>query len=198
MTEIDYSSISISFSFSFSISISVRDLAGLIGSQLASEGADVTRVGGTCASIHFDNLYQSDDLDFVDRSSTPGTPRKAALAKLGFKPVGRYCKHSSCPSFVALPPGQLSVGDQPIRPWVTSTTALDTFALITGEDCWIDRQRCSGGVTGRPCDRRSGWHGISREYTIGARLEPGLRMKASLPNSMNLSPCSTPIDHHTP
>lgn len=127
MNEIDFSS------------ISARDLAGLVGSHLASEGIDVTLVGGTCVSIYSDNLYQSDDLDFVDRSYTPSKHLKAAMAQLGFKPVGRYYEHPQCPFLVEFPPGPLSVGDQPIRHWVTLTTPLGTFSLISAEDCIKDR-----------------------------------------------------------
>ncbi|WP_210395561.1 hypothetical protein [Motiliproteus sediminis] len=127
MSEIDYST------------ISARDLAGLIGSHLSNEGIDVTLVGGTCVSIYSDNLYQSDDLDFVDRSYTPSKHLKAAMAKLGFYPIGRYYEHPCCPFLVEFPPGPLSVGDQPIRQWATLTTPLGTFSLITAEDCIKDR-----------------------------------------------------------
>jgi len=127
MSEIDFSS------------ISARDLAGLIGSHLASEGIDVTLVGGTCVSIYSDNLYQSDDLDFVDRSYAPSKHLKAAMAQLGFKPIGRYYDHGNCSFLVEFPPGPLPVGDQPIRQWVTLTTPLGTFSLITAEDCIKDR-----------------------------------------------------------
>ncbi len=127
MSEIDFST------------ISARDLAGLIGSHLASKGIDVTLVGGTCVSIYSDNLYQSDDLDFVDRSYTPSKHLKAAMAQLEFKPIGRYYEHPKWPFLAEFPAGPLSVGDQPIRQWVTLTTPLGTFSLITAEDCIKDR-----------------------------------------------------------
>ncbi len=127
MSKIDYST------------ISAPDLAGLIGSHLASQGIDVTLVGGTCVSIYSDNLYQSDDLDFVDRSYTPGKHLKTAMGHLGFSPIGRYYEHPDCPFLVEFPPGPPSVGDQPIRQWTTLTTPLGTFSLITAEDCIKDR-----------------------------------------------------------
>ena len=72
------------------------------------------------------------------------------MTELGFSPVGRYYEHPKCPFLVEFPPGSLSVGDEPVRQWVSLTTPLGTFSLITAEDCiknrlaafyhWNDRQ----------------------------------------------------------
>ena len=90
-------------------------------------GIDVTLVGGTCVSIYSNNLYQSDDLDFVDRSYTPIKHLKTAMTELGFSPVGRYYEHPKCPFLVEFPPGPLSVGDEPVRQWVSLTTPSAPF-----------------------------------------------------------------------
>ncbi len=119
--------------------ISARDLAGLIASHLALKGIDVTLVGGTCVSIYSDNFYQSDDLDFVDRSYTPSKKLKGAMLEIGFTPIGRYYEHPDSPFVVEFPPGPLSVGDEPVRKWSTLVTPLGTFTLITPEDCIKDR-----------------------------------------------------------
>ena len=119
--------------------ISARDLAGLIASHLAMEGIDVTLVGGTCVSIYSDNFYQSDDLDFVDRSYAPSKKLKGAMSDIGFVPIGRYYEHPDSPFVVEFPPGPLSVGDDPVRNWSTMVTPLGTFTLITSEDCIKDR-----------------------------------------------------------
>ncbi|MEH6651009.1 MAG: hypothetical protein V7707_13355 [Motiliproteus sp.] len=119
--------------------ISARDLAGLIGSHLAGLGIDVTLVGGTCVSIYSNNLYQSDDLDFIDRSYTPSKKLKQAMAQIGFTPIGRYYEHPESPFVVEFPPGPLSVGDEPIRRWSTLATPMGTFTLITPQDCIKDR-----------------------------------------------------------
>ncbi|WP_428033245.1 hypothetical protein [Amphritea sp.] len=104
--------------------ISARDLAGLIASHLALKGIDVTLVGGTCVSIYSDNFYQSDDLDFVDRSYTPSKKLKGAMLEIGFTPIGRYYEHPDSPFVVEFPPGPLSVGDEPVRKWSTLVTPL--------------------------------------------------------------------------
>ncbi|SEQ04667.1 hypothetical protein SAMN03080615_00165 [Amphritea atlantica] len=119
--------------------ITARDLAGLIASHLAAKGIEVTLVGGTCVSIYSDNFYQSDDLDFVDRSYTPGKKLKDAMSEIGFTPVGRYFEHPDSPFVVEFPSGPLSVGDDPVRNWSTLSTPLGTFTLITPEDCIKDR-----------------------------------------------------------
>lgn len=119
--------------------ISARDLAGLIASHLSAKGIDVTLVGGTCVSIYSDNFYQSDDLDFVDRSYSPSKKLKEAMAEIGFSPVGRYYEHPQSPFVVEFPPGPLSVGDDPVRNWSTLDTPLGTFTLITVQDCIKDR-----------------------------------------------------------
>ena len=102
--------------------ISARDLAGLIASHLAMEGIDVTLVGGTCVSIYSDNFYQSDDLDFVDRSYAPSKKLKGAMSDIGFVPIGRYYEHPDSPFVVEFPLGPLSVGDDPVRNWATMVT----------------------------------------------------------------------------
>ena len=99
--------------------ISARDLAGLIGSHLSEQGIDVTLVGGTCVSIYSSNFYQSDDLDFVDRSYSPSKKLKQAMAQIGFTPIGRYYEHTDSPFVVEFPSGPLSVGDEPIQRWTT-------------------------------------------------------------------------------
>lgn len=119
--------------------ISARDLAGLVASHLAEQGIDVTLVGGTCVSIYSDNFYQSDDLDFVDRSYSPSKKLEEAMAQIGFRPIGRYYEHAQSPFVVEFPPGPLSVGDDPVRSWSTLVTPLGTFTLITQQDCIKDR-----------------------------------------------------------
>ncbi|MDX2421155.1 MAG: hypothetical protein QNK43_00630 [Amphritea sp.] len=119
--------------------MSARDLAGLLASYLASKNIDVTLVGGTCVSIYSDDFYQSDDLDFVDRSYTPNKKLKAVMSEIGFVPIGRYYEHPNSPFVVEFPAGPLSVGDEPIRKLSTLVTPLGTFTLITPEDCIKDR-----------------------------------------------------------
>ncbi|WP_286240517.1 hypothetical protein [Neptuniibacter halophilus] len=119
--------------------IIARDLAGLIASHLAEQGIDVTLVGGACVSIYSNNFYQSDDLDFVDRSYVPNVALKEAMAVIGFTPVGRYYEHPQSPFVVEFPSGPLSAGDDPIKEWVTLATPLGTFSLITPQDCIKDR-----------------------------------------------------------
>ncbi len=119
--------------------ISARELAGLIASHLAAQGIDVTLVGGTCVSIYSNDFYQSDDLDFVDRSYTPSKKLKEVMAQIGFSPVGRYYEHPDSPFVIEFPAGPLSVGDDPIREWSTLATSMGTFTLITPQDCIKDR-----------------------------------------------------------
>ncbi len=119
--------------------ISARDLAGFIGSHLAEQGIDVTLVGGTCVSIYSNNFYQSDDLDFVDRSYTPSKKLKESMALIGFAPIRRYYEHPDSPFVIEFPAGPLSVGDEPIKQWSTLATPLGTFTLITPQDCIKDR-----------------------------------------------------------
>lgn len=119
--------------------ISARELAGFIASHLAGQAIDVTLVGGTCVSIYSNDFYQSDDLDFVDRSYTPSKKLKEVMAQIGFSPVGRYYEHPDSPFVVEFPAGPLSVGDDPIKEWSTLATPMGTFTLITPQDCIKDR-----------------------------------------------------------
>jgi hypothetical protein len=73
----------------------LKELACLIYETLKNSGINVILVGGACVSIYSHNRYQSSDLDFATYEEMK--PIEKALAKLGFRRMGRQFSHDQCP-----------------------------------------------------------------------------------------------------
>ena len=115
----------------------LKDLASLIYETLKSNGINAVLVGGACVSIYSDNRYQSSDLDFVTYEELK--PIEKALAKLGFKRMGRQFSHDQCPYLIDFVNPPITVGHESIHQFSTLKTSVGSLQLLSPTDCVKDR-----------------------------------------------------------
>jgi hypothetical protein len=115
----------------------LKELACLIYETLKSSGIKAVLVGGACVSIYSHNRYQSSDLDFATYEELK--PIEKALAKLGFKRVGRQFSHDECPYLIDFVNPPISVGHEAIHKFSTLKTAIGSLQLLSPTDCVKDR-----------------------------------------------------------
>jgi hypothetical protein len=130
----------------------VVELAARISQTLEASGIKATLSGGAAVSIHTDNRYQSNDLDFVtmerrDRLSS-------ALKPIGFVLASdqRHFTHPNTDFFLEFPPGPLAFGrrivqhddiprlDTPWGPLRVLTPTLCVMDRLAAYWHWNDRQ----------------------------------------------------------
>lgn len=115
----------------------LKELACLIYETLKSSGINAVLVGGACVSIYSQNRYQSSDLDFVTYEEL--RPIEKALAKLGFKRMGRQFYHDHCPYLIDFVNPPISVGHEAIRQFNVLKTSAGSLQLLSPTDCVKDR-----------------------------------------------------------
>jgi hypothetical protein len=120
---------------------SVTELAALVSQVLEAAGIKATLSGGGAVSIYTDNLYQSNDLDFVTAERRDRLA--AALKPLGFTLANdrRSFTHPDTDFFVEFPPGPLRFGEQVVQhddnPMLQ--TSWGPLRVITPTLCVMDR-----------------------------------------------------------
>ena len=85
------------------------------------------------------NKYQSNDLDFIDNSSTPRKIIKDFLSEIGFIEENRYFKHPNTEFFIEFPTGPLSVGSEPIQDIIELEYSTGKLLIISPTECVKDR-----------------------------------------------------------
>jgi len=115
----------------------LKELDCLIYETLKNSGINAVLVGGACVSIYSHNQYQSSDLDFATYEEIK--PIEKALAKLGFKRIGRQFSHDKCPYFIDFVNPPISVGHEAIHQFSTVTTSIGSLQLLSPTDCVKDR-----------------------------------------------------------
>jgi hypothetical protein len=115
----------------------LKELACLIYETLKNSGIKAVLVGGACVSIYSQNRYQTSDLDFATYEELK--PIEIALAKLGFKRVGRQFSHDECPYVIDFVNPPISVGHEAIHQFSTLNTAIGSLQLLSPTDCVKDR-----------------------------------------------------------
>lgn len=88
-------------------------------------------------SIYSHNRYQSSDLDFATYEELK--PIEKALAKLGFKRIGRQFSHDQCPYLIDFVNPPISVGHEAIHQFSTLNTSIGSLQLLSPTDCVKDR-----------------------------------------------------------
>ncbi len=101
-----------------SASSSLTDVAFAVGTALDHVGIGAVLTGGSAATFHAPEAYQSRDLDFVVTLHGPGGD--AALRAIGFRREADYYVHPSSPFPLEFPPGPLMIGDDHIDRWHTA------------------------------------------------------------------------------
>lgn len=117
--------------------ISIKDLACLVSETLRDGGIEAVLVGGACVTIYSQNRYQSYDLDFVSYEGL-GLIEKA-LAKIGFKRLGRCFNREDCPYIIDFVNPPIAIGNEPIRHFEVIKTPIGSLQLLTPTDCVKDR-----------------------------------------------------------
>ena len=121
--------------------ISIKDLAGLVSSQLNKHNLEVILTGGACVTIYSKNKYQSLDLDFVTYAAED-QPKEitVAMKKLGFKRAAEgFFEHSNCKYIVEFIPPPLAIGREPVKKIDEMKTKQGTLKLLSPTDCVKDR-----------------------------------------------------------
>jgi len=117
------------------------ELAATVSQALEAAGIKATLSGGGAVSIHTDNQYQSQDLDFItaERSDRLST----ALAPLGFRlgPDRRHFCHPETALFLEFPAAPLTFGSRVVQPDEIPRmhTAWGPLRVITPSLCVMDR-----------------------------------------------------------
>lgn len=117
--------------------ISLKDLAGYIAEELRKNGIDTVPVGGACATIYSNNIYQSYDLDFISYEEMKKI--KSALEALGFIQKHKYFQHPACQWFIEFVSPPVAIGDEPIQEFSRIRTKFGEIKLLKAVDSVKDR-----------------------------------------------------------
>lgn len=117
----------------------LAELAAFICERLNKKGLDCVLTGGACVSIYTENIYESFDLDFIDRNFTPRKIITETMAELGFAEKNRYYKNPDTKYIIEFPPGPLSIGSQQIKKINELVYPTGKLLLLTPEDAVKDR-----------------------------------------------------------
>ena len=135
---------------------SLRTVTAAVGDALRRDGIRGVVTGGSCASLHSDGAYQSQDIDIVLSGRVTRQELDRSLASIGFVRRGDRYVHSGSPFFVEFPRGPLAVGgDENVRPVELVVGRTRFLALSPTDSCrdrlaqffhWKDRQSLSVAV----------------------------------------------------
>jgi len=115
----------------------MRKAAKIIQKLDENKSVNSLLVGGACVSIYSDNRYQSSDLDFATYGELK--PIEKALAKLGFKRIGRQFSQDQCPYLIDFVNPPISIGHESIHQFSTLKTSVGSLQLLSPTDCVKDR-----------------------------------------------------------
>jgi hypothetical protein len=118
-------------------SSSLPDVAFAVCSALAQRGFVAVLTGGSAATYHAPDAYQSRDLDFV--LTFRGTDGARALESLGYQRKGDFYLHAASPFPLEFPPGPLAVGEDLITAWSTVVRGDETLHVLSPTDSCRDR-----------------------------------------------------------
>lgn len=118
--------------------ISLRQLAGVVTTQLSKHGIDAVLVGGAVVTIYSERRYLSYDLDMATDADLRHI--RPAMKELGFvQKTGRHFEHPTCRFFVEFVAPPIGVGADPIRRFSTLKTKSGMIRLLTPTDSVRDR-----------------------------------------------------------
>ena len=119
------------------------ELAAIVSSALEREGIVAILSGGAAVSIYSDNLYVSEDLDFVTVAHVEAL--RAALGPLGFKHTGTprlsVFEHPKTRWYLEFPPAPLGFGSTYVDPSQCKLvdTGVGKLRVITPTQSVMDR-----------------------------------------------------------
>ncbi len=119
--------------------MNIGELAAFVCSHLKNNGIDVILSGGSCVSIFTSNRYESNDLDFIEISSSPRKKIEQVLEQLEFFEENRYFRHPKNKIYIEFPAGPLAVGSEPVKEIITMAFSTGELFIISPTDCIKDR-----------------------------------------------------------
>ena len=117
----------------------MKELAAYVATHLRRSGIDIVLTGGACVSIYSQNIYVSNDLDFIVQNFIKRSEMIESLAQIGFFEENRYFKHIDTPIIIEFPPGPLSIGSEPITNIITIHTDCGDLRIISPTESVKDR-----------------------------------------------------------
>ncbi len=115
------------------------ELAAFIQSQLMEKGIDVVLSGGACVSFYSQNVYLSDDLDFINIHFAKRRQIREAMEEIGFTEDERFFSNPDTRFFIEFPAGPLAVGKEPVSRVDEHRLATGLLRIISPTDCVKDR-----------------------------------------------------------
>lgn len=96
----------------------LSDVAFEVCTALDAVGFVSVLTGGSAATFHAPDAYQSDDLDFV--LTLQGKGGEQALESIGFRRRGNFYVHDRTHLTLDFPPGPLAIGEDLVTRWNTA------------------------------------------------------------------------------
>lgn len=115
-----------------------EELAALVVAVLQRHNILAVLVGGSVVSMYTNNLYESNDLDFI----APADHQRiaAAMKELGFESKGKDFVHPKTKFTVEFPSGPLAIGDEePVIPEGRMTVNGVEIKLLSPTQSVMDR-----------------------------------------------------------
>jgi hypothetical protein len=116
---------------------SLVDVAYAVCTALDRAGYVAVMTGGSAATFHAPDAYQSKDLDFV--ITMRGERADDVLTALGYTLDGDYYVHRESTFPLEFLPGPLMVGDEQITEWATHRRRREVVYVLTPSDSCRDR-----------------------------------------------------------
>ena len=113
------------------------DVAYAVCTALDRAGYVAVMTGGSAATFHAPDAYQSKDIDFV--ITLRGERADDVLASLGYALDGDYYVHRESLFPLEFLPGPLMVGDEQITAWDTHRRRREVVHVLTPFDSCRDR-----------------------------------------------------------
>jgi len=120
------------------------EFGAYVCNALASAGIDAVLSGGSCVSIWTEEMYVSNDLDFITSGYENNRRIASVLQQLGFERPSNYSRYFTHPDSrfaVEFPTGPLALGREQISPGDAEllTTSQGVLKLLSPTDCIKDR-----------------------------------------------------------
>lgn len=119
--------------------LTYQELAALVCTHLDIKGFRCILSGGGCVSVYTNNIYQSNDLDFIELFSNHTTDFTKIMSEIGFTLENGYFKSDKYKFIVEFPKGPLSIGSEPVNEYSTLEFNTGRLFLLSVTDCIKDR-----------------------------------------------------------
>ena len=113
------------------------DVAFVVCTALDRAGWQAVLTGGSAATFHAPDAYQSLDLDFV--ITFRGVRGDETLEAIGYRKDGDYYVHDLVPFPIEFPPGPLMIGGDLVTSWDSVRRESEILHVLSATDSVRDR-----------------------------------------------------------